>query len=221
MTAATVERPARSTPRPAPSLQPHPPQRVSELRLAALVTAVGCARRFARHTLRSWRLDGLDELGDSVDLVTSELVTNAVRATGITEEHPRYVDLYDQPPNVVIVRLRLLAASLFVEVWDADPTPPTSREPTLHEEGGRGLFLVAAVSKAWNFYPSRAGGKVVWAELAIPALETTQELPPPVLPRRSPAARQVRPVEVTDDLSTLQRVLHGLRRLDDGRARSR
>jgi hypothetical protein len=33
-------------------------------------------------------------------------------------------------------------------------------------EGGRGLFLVAALSERWSCYTTSQGGKVVWAEIA-------------------------------------------------------
>jgi hypothetical protein len=57
---------------------------VSEQPLVAPLSAVGCARRFARHTLRMWRLDRPAAVADTVDRVVSELVTCAVHATGIT-----------------------------------------------------------------------------------------------------------------------------------------
>ena len=38
--------------------------------------------------------------------------------------------------------------------------------PDFDTEGGRGLFLVDALSERWNWYDARAwGGKVVWAEV--------------------------------------------------------
>jgi anti-sigma regulatory factor (Ser/Thr protein kinase) len=66
---------------------------------------------------------------------------------------------------------------VLIEVWDADPRPPAPKDPgedglpDPHEEGGRGLFLVAALSARWNWYPTREpAGKVVWCELAGPGL---------------------------------------------------
>jgi anti-sigma regulatory factor (Ser/Thr protein kinase) len=92
-------------------------------------------------------------------------VTNAVKATA----------RHDQ----AAVRLRLSGDSgrVLIEVWDADPRPPAPKDPgedglpDPHEEGGRGLFLVAALSARWNWYPTREpAGKVVWCELAGPGL---------------------------------------------------
>ena len=126
----------------------------SYLELGALPTAVPCARLHARHLLREWGLNGL---AADVELLTSELVTNAVRATAGRQQ--------------AAIRLRLSSDQerVLVEVWDADPQPPEPDDglPGLDEEGGRGLFLVAALSARWDWYLTREpAGKVVWCELA-------------------------------------------------------
>jgi hypothetical protein len=61
-----------------------------------------------------------------------------------------------------------------IEVWDADPRPPVltglgeDGMPALADDGGRGLFLVAALSQRWNWYTSQQhGGKVVWCQLQL------------------------------------------------------
>jgi anti-sigma regulatory factor (Ser/Thr protein kinase) len=123
----------------------------SYLELGALPTAVPCARLHARHLLWEWGLNGLAE---NTELLVSELVTNAVRATAGQQQ--------------AAVRLRLSSDNdrVLIEVWDADPQPPTPKEPDPEEEGGRGLFLVAALSTRWNWYPTQdPAGKVVWCEL--------------------------------------------------------
>ena len=133
--------------------EPEPPLR-SYLELGALPTAVPCARLHARHVLWEWGLTGL--VPDS-ELLVSELVTNAVKATAGRDE--------------AAVRLRLSGDStrVLIEVWDADPRAPAPNElgehgtPGPQEEGGRGLFLVAALSARWDWYPTREpGGKVAW-----------------------------------------------------------
>ncbi len=141
-------------------------QRLGEIRLAALPSAAGTARRFAQRMLRTWGLDRIDALGDAAELVTSELVTNAVRAAIQAGQRPgNDAGPRGHRPGLVIIRLLVLRGSLFVEVWDADPAPPAPREPAADAESGRGLLLVAALSTAWNHYRLPAGGKVVWAEL--------------------------------------------------------
>lgn len=130
----------------------------SHLELGALPTAVPCARLHARQVLWEW---GLNELAETAELLVSELVTNAVKATA---GHDRLLP----------IRLHLSSDKerLLIEVWDADPRPPvlTGLEedgiPALGNEGGRGLFLVATLSQRWSWYASRQwGGKVVWSEL--------------------------------------------------------
>jgi hypothetical protein len=84
---------------------------------------------------------------------------------------------------------------------------------------------VAATAARWGHYRPRAGGKVVWAELALPGPEPAVdpgEAPVP-LPRRGrePAAfRHVWPVATlpvtfSEDPAVLRRVADGLRALDD------
>jgi hypothetical protein len=76
--------------------QHRPPSLTSEISLAAVVTAIGCARTHATSTLNAWSLGGLS---DDAELVTSELVTNAVRATGLTSPEPRWADLGHLRPS--------------------------------------------------------------------------------------------------------------------------
>jgi anti-sigma regulatory factor (Ser/Thr protein kinase) len=142
----------------------------SYLELGALPTAVPCARLHARHLLWEWGMTGL---AATAELLVSELVTNAVKATA---EHG------DQ----AAVRLRLSGdvTRVLIEVWDADSRPPAPKAhgedgaPDPMEEGGLGLFLVAALSARWDWYLTQEpAGKVVWCE--IKALSPTAE------PRRS------------------------------------
>jgi hypothetical protein len=152
------------------------PQRVSEQPLVALLSAVGCARRFAGHTLRMWRLDRPAALAETVDRVVSALVTSAVHATGITVERPRALDLCTQRLNLVIVRLSHIETSLVIEVWDTDPHPPAVPDLTLERQGRSDL----CPATAWNYYHPPAGGKVVWTQLQVPpadALDDTHQLP--------------------------------------------
>jgi len=136
--------------------EPEPSLR-SYLELGALPTAVPCARLHARHVLWEWGLNGL---APDIELLVSELVTNAVKATAGRDG--------------AAVRLRLSgdSARILIEVWDADPRAPEPKDlgehgtPDPQEERGRGLFLVAALSARWDWYPTREPeGKVVWCEL--------------------------------------------------------
>ena len=180
----------------------------SYLELGALPTAVPCARLHARHLVWEWGLDGLAE---STELLVSELVTNAVQAMARQEDH-------------TAVRLQLFgdSARVRIEVWDADPRPPAPNEPgedgipDLEGEGGRGLFLVAALSTCWDWYLTQEPtGKVVWCELEAEQPESAEVDGSAlrVLPRRIPGVAQNRLVAVTNDPDVLRRVRDGLRDL--------
>ncbi|MEU5811598.1 SpoIIE family protein phosphatase [Streptomyces sp. NPDC047718] len=110
-------------------------------------TAPGRARRFARRALARW---GLEELEDSVELLVSEVVTNAVR--------------YAERP----VTLRLLRTDVLrCEVGDDSPQLPRQRRARETDEGGRGLFLVNRMARRWGA-TRLSSGKVVWFELSLP-----------------------------------------------------
>ena len=193
--------PEYDTHREAPGHEQRAASVACEISLAALATAVGCARLFVRSTLQAL---GLDQLAEDAELVASEVVTNAVQATGITHPSPRWSELH----NLALIRLRLvvLGDSLIIEVWDRDATPPKPRQETaLDAEGGRGLLIVESLSRRWNFHCPAEGGKWVWAELEIPA-------EPGPLPKRewSSAAKPRRAVSNPEVLS---RVRGGLKRL--------
>ncbi|MET9957698.1 SpoIIE family protein phosphatase [Streptomyces sp. NPDC006326] len=110
-------------------------------------TAPGRARRFARRALGRW---GLEDLQDSLELLVSEVVTNAVR--------------YAERP----VTLRLLRTDVLrCEVGDDSPQLPRQRRARETDEGGRGLFLVNRMARRWGA-TRLSSGKVVWFELPLP-----------------------------------------------------
>ncbi|MEU3251915.1 ATP-binding SpoIIE family protein phosphatase [Streptomyces sp. NPDC006997] len=106
--------------------------------------APGKARRLARRALARW---GLEELSDSVELLVSEVVTNAVR--------------YASRP----ITLRLLRTDVLrCEVGDDVPQLPRLRQARATDEGGRGLYLVNRMARRWGA-TRLSTGKVVWFEL--------------------------------------------------------
>ncbi|NDZ81414.1 SpoIIE family protein phosphatase [Streptomyces sp. SID10853] len=110
--------------------------------------APGRARRLVRRALERW---GLDEMSDSVELLVSEVVTNAVR--------------YAERP----VTLRLLRTDVLrCEVGDDSPQLPRQRRARDTDEGGRGLFLVNRLTRRWGA-TRLSTGKVVWFEIQVPA----------------------------------------------------
>jgi anti-sigma regulatory factor (Ser/Thr protein kinase) len=132
----------------------------TSLPLGALPGATPCARLHARAVLSEW---GLGELAEAAELVVSELVTNAVRASTTPDGHPRY-DGAGMP--VVVLRMASDHIKLMIEVWDVIPGAPAAARPGPDDESGRGLMLVAAQCDRWSWQTVPGWpGKVVWAEL--------------------------------------------------------
>jgi len=117
----------------------------SSLPLGALPGATPCARLHARAVLHEWGLAGLAE---AAELIVSELVTNAVRASTTPDGRPRY-DATGMP--VVVLRLASDRFKLLVEVWDVIPGAPAAAHPGPDDESGRGLMLVAAQCDRWSW----------------------------------------------------------------------
>src|SRR5689334_11560391 len=91
----------------------------SLLELGALPTAVPCARLHTTLVLHEW---GLDAFSDAAELVASELITNAIQASGsMPQAGPA-----GAPSGLAVVRLHLASdrRQLLVEVGDNDPRPP-------------------------------------------------------------------------------------------------
>ncbi|MFE3632274.1 ATP-binding protein [Streptomyces goshikiensis] len=114
--------------------------------------AVPLARAELREVLAGWGLGGLE--GDAL-LVVSELVTNAVRHAG----GPR-----DREIETRYVRV---SGGLRIEVHDVGDGRPEVGAAEPEGDGGRGLFLVAAVADRWAVGERVGPGKRVWAELSV------------------------------------------------------
>src|SRR5258708_6238612 len=124
---------------------------ISHLDLAALPTAVACARMHAREIALEW---GLTALADNIELIVSELFTNGVRAT----EHLRNRGL-----TTAVVRLSLASdlQCVLIRVRDGSSQMPERLDARPDDESGRGLMLVSYLSREWGAY-RKANGKVVW-----------------------------------------------------------
>ena len=141
----------------------------SRLELGALPGAVPCARLHARLVITEW---GQASLGESVELIASELMTNALRAcTDTVAGRPAYgADGRQQPLGL---RLASDRRQVLVEVWDGVTAPPVPGQVSQDGEAGRGLLMVEAVSSRWGYYyparqppgtaPDERATKVVWA----------------------------------------------------------
>jgi hypothetical protein len=123
----------------------------------------------SRLVLWEWEQAGLD---DTVELVVSELMTNALRASvpgamgwpGVADHDDR---------QVIGVRLASDGRQVLVEVWDSNPAPPVAGLVNPDGETGRGLLMVQRLSSRWGYYyvasqpdvspPGDRAVKVVWA----------------------------------------------------------
>ncbi|RPE43475.1 anti-sigma regulatory factor (Ser/Thr protein kinase) [Streptomyces sp. Ag109_O5-1] len=125
------------------------------------------AARVARMTVRAaLSSHGRQEILDVVELLTSELITNAYRHTN----------------GPASLRLTALAdGRLRVGVWDRHPGIPapfgetpwdSARPATPDAEQGRGLHLVQEYADSWGGWPigdggplDRGAGKLLWFEV--------------------------------------------------------
>jgi len=109
------------------------------------------ARRFVSEALTAWG-DDEGDLTDTVTLLVSELVTNAVVHAGSDVE----------------VMVRLTATAARVEVTDASTNGVAPRQATAEEDSGRGLALVGNLARRWGVRAAPGGGKTVWFEIERP-----------------------------------------------------
>ena len=152
-----------------PGLAPHPdlacthewPLR-SYRELRALPASVRSARLQARKILREWHLEAL---ADPVELLVSELTTNAVHASAMIA-----APLRPTGPARRAARVRFWLTSdrrsVLIQVWDAGHHQPVRQDAGLDAEAGRGLLLVETLSAQWGCYapagldgPAGLGGR--------------------------------------------------------------
>jgi anti-sigma regulatory factor (Ser/Thr protein kinase) len=111
--------------------------------------SVQMARFYVRAALN---YHNLGDCFQDAEVVTSELVTNAITHAGA---------------QVVGLGLACLegARALSIVVTDPCPLPPVKRDPAADAEHWRGLHLVEALSSRWGWLPHDPG-KAVYAILA-------------------------------------------------------
>lgn len=105
------------------------------------------SRRFVTDVLHRAGAEATDE----ILLVTSELITNAVR----------------HGDGEVELRVKVLGSKVRLEVFDDGHVRVEAprRAPSPTALGGRGLLLVRDVSRRWGSGFDPAGRTMVWAEL--------------------------------------------------------
>jgi anti-sigma regulatory factor (Ser/Thr protein kinase) len=108
--------------------------------------SVAAARRLAVELLS----DADAAVREAVELMVSELATNAIRHAGVGFQ-------------LTIARQRDV---IRVEVTDPGGGRPTPRSPGPDEPTGRGLRIVEMLSDAWGVEPTAGRGKTVWFTMA-------------------------------------------------------
>lgn len=129
-----------------------------QVTLPATPLTVRRARQYVADTVVGM---GLGRLRTTAELLTSELVTNALVHAG-TE---------------ISLSISRSGDRLRVEVGDGGAMIPASAPPGHDGENGRGLQLIDAVATDWGVDPAE-GGKLIWFELSAavePALSADFE----------------------------------------------
>jgi hypothetical protein len=108
--------------------------------------AVPAGRRLVRMTLAEWELH--DRI-DVVELLASELITNAVQHAW----------------GAPLLTLSLRDGLLRCEVEDANPELPQEGLSDSCDESGRGLHILELLSRRWGFDRTDMG-KAVWFEIS-------------------------------------------------------
>jgi hypothetical protein len=91
----------------------------------------------------------------------SEIVTNAVRASGGIDEPQGQATRRRLP--TIRMWLNANQQGILVQVWDGNRRMPQRQQPSLEGERGRGLLFVDALCERWgSFAPDGWRGKVVW-----------------------------------------------------------
>jgi anti-sigma regulatory factor (Ser/Thr protein kinase) len=118
------------------------------VRLAAGPAAAAEARRQVRAAVSAWDVP-VD--ADIAVLLTSELVTNAIR---------------HEAGQTVTLAVTCSRGQLRVDVHDTSCSMPVLVDAPADAEAGRGLMLVATLAADWGFYRTPAG-KAVYFMLAF------------------------------------------------------
>lgn len=119
-----------------------------EVHLTSRPESASTARRLSLSVVRVW---GLTPLSDTVELLVSELVGNAVRHTGA---------------RTFGLRMQRRRGWIRVEVRDPSRALPCLMPVRELDTSGRGLFLVDKLSDRWGV-DLQPRGKTTWFELRI------------------------------------------------------
>jgi hypothetical protein len=163
--------------------------RRSSLELGVVPAAVRTARHWTANLLAESHPPHDPDFIDTVVLLVSELVTNAIHAAAQSTSHflpaaldrtaatvpaqPGPVPVHPAPRRIPAGKPRVWLAiagsaeQVRIEVHDSACVPvPAQCRRTADDESGRGLEVIAALASEWGWHPD-PHGKVVWCELAV------------------------------------------------------
>jgi anti-sigma regulatory factor (Ser/Thr protein kinase) len=121
---------------------------VGEVHLTSRPESASTARRLSLSVVRLW---GLPHISETVELLVSELVGNAVRHTGA---------------RTFGLRMHRRRGWIKVEVRDPSRSLPCLMPVREMDISGRGLFLVDKLADRWGV-DLHARGKTTWFELRV------------------------------------------------------
>jgi hypothetical protein len=124
---------------------PESTDRFASWPLSASTSSVPKARRLARARLTAWGLEGMS---DVVELLVSELVTNALQ----------------HAPGPCRLTISAQDGLLRCEVEDTGTVLPQAHPTREYDEGGRGLHLLDLLACCWGSSHTPTG-KAMWFEL--------------------------------------------------------
>lgn len=146
---------------------------ISDLRLAAVLSAVSVARMLIEHDLAVCSSDVVGRVG----LVAEELARHSVATTGLADV-PFFPHAYLNPKlQTMLVQVRMATEHAVVAVWDGGTAPPTRQF-----KDGSGI----AAATCWNYELRPPSRRVVWCAVSM-------------LPHRVPGRVSGRVVPVVDD----------------------
>jgi anti-sigma regulatory factor (Ser/Thr protein kinase) len=119
-----------------------------EIRLEARPISASRSRDFVRRHLVE---HALTHLSNDVELVVSELSTNALMHAGTS----------------FTVSLQAFEQTLLLKVEDGSSVEPSVHAVRVLGTSGRGMAIVSSLSRDWGVDVRADGGKSVWAEFSL------------------------------------------------------
>ncbi|MFJ2771913.1 ATP-binding protein [Streptomyces sp. NPDC087300] len=127
-----------------------------QLEVGADPAEVGRARRWARSRLAGSGIEADEPVAETLILLISELVTNAVVHTGCPAVLRMLLPGIPGPADA--------PGTVRVEVADRSACPPRPRHAEGDDTNGRGLELVDGLADRWGWQHEGAG-KSIWCEV--------------------------------------------------------